>query len=318
MIEFLKQKDISYKENMPLAKLTGMNVQGLLPVVAYPDTIEKLSALYKFVVSRGRSYEVLGGLSNTYLPNNYCRDIVIVTTRVRTLEKVNEENICVGCGYNLTKLSRELSTKSITGYEGFIGIPGTVGAAAINNSSAFNSSMSKVVVSVDILTNGGGILTMYNKDMNYSTRTSVLKEHKIDGIVLSVTLNTKNNDNLENINARIQKVVQIRKEKIDGHRKSLGSIFVATTMSEIAKRHRIAIALKKIVNQPFKLLFHSNKVNTFLDFLFLGKPSLAKHCDSMNRFCWDKGTTEADFYRYINSMQKLAGNKLKLEIDIKK
>lgn len=154
--------------------------------------------------------------------------------------------------------------------------------------------------------------------MNYSTRNSILKEHKIDGIVLSVTLSTKNNDNLENIKARIQKVVQIRKEKIDGHRKSLGSVFVAATMAEIAKRHRIGIMMKKMVNVPFKLLFHSNRINTFLDFLFLGLPSLAKHCDSMNRFCWDKDTTEADFYRYINSMQKLAGNKLKLEIDIKK
>lgn len=156
MIKFLKQKNISYKENMPLRKLTGMNVQGVLPIVAYPDTIEKLSALYQFVASRGGSYDVLGGLSNTYLSDKYCRDIIIVTTKVRDFEKVDEENIRVGCGYNLTKLSRELSAKSITGYEGFIGIPGTVGAAAINNSGAFNSSMSKAVVSVDILTNGGG------------------------------------------------------------------------------------------------------------------------------------------------------------------
>lgn len=57
---------------------------------------------------------------------------------------------------------------------------------------------------------------------------------------------------------------------------------------------------------------------TFLDFLFLGKPSLAKHCDSLNRFCWKKDTKEEDFMEYLNYMQKLAGNQLKLEIEIRK
>lgn len=159
---------------------------------------------------------------------------------------------------------------------------------------------------------------MNNKDLCYSTRNSILKEHAIDGIVIAVTLYARNKDKVENIKSRIQKIEQIRRAKIDGRRKSLGSVFVSTTMAEIAKRHRVVILLKKIVNQPFKLLFHSNRINTFLDFLFLGKPSLAKHCDSLNRFCWDKDTTEADFYKYIDSMQKLANNKLRLEIEIRK
>lgn len=155
MKEFLTTHTILFKENMPLSKLTGMNIQGTLPVVAYPDSISKLSELYLFVISKKYSYDVLGGLSNTYLSNNYYRDIVIITTRVRDLNRRGDGNFRVGCGYNLTKLSKEFSNQGISGYEGFIGIPGTVGAAAINNSGAFNSSMSKVVRDIEVLTIGG-------------------------------------------------------------------------------------------------------------------------------------------------------------------
>ena len=98
----------------------------------------------------------------------------------------------------------------------------------------------------------------------------------------------------------------------------MGSIFVSSSLTEIGKRHKIAIFTKKIINQPFKFFFHNTSINTFLDFLFLGKPSLAKHCDNLNRFCWQKNTKEDDFMKYLNYMQKLAGNQLKLEIEIRK
>lgn len=316
MITFLAENHIPYKEHVPLSTFTGMNHIGILSLIAYPYTIEQLKIIYLKAVTNKLSFDILGGITNTYLSNNYQRDIVIVTTKLKGMEK-KDDTIWVECGYSLTKIARELSLDGITGYEGFIGIPGTIGAAAINNSGAFDASISNVVKKVKILTPKGNITCLTNEELKYSPRNSILKRCIEKGVVLCVELDTANKDKIDNIQNRIKVYTTFRKKHIDGKRKSLGSVFLSSTLKEIAKRHKVAIFMKKIINQPFRL-FHNKKINTFLDFLFLGKPSLAKHCDSLNRFCWQKNTKEDDFMEYLNYMQKLADNQLKLEIEIRK
>ena len=317
MITFLKNNQIPYKEHIPLSEFTGMNQMGILPLIVYPKKIEQLKTIYLKIINSKLSFDILGGITNTYLSNNYQRDIIIVTTKLKGIEK-SDETIWVECGYSLTKIARKLSSEGITGYEGFIGIPGTIGAAAINNSGAFNSNISNVVKKVRLLTPQGHTIDLNNTELKYTTRNSVLKNNLEKGIVLCVELDITNKDTIENIQTKIKTVNTFRKSYIDGKHKSLGSIFVSSTLREIGKRHKLAIFTKRIINQPFKLFIHNNRFNTFLDFLFLGKPSLAKHCDSLNRFCWKKDTKEEDFMEYLNYLQKLAGNQLKLEIEIRK
>lgn len=284
MITFLKNNQIPYKEHIPLSEFTGMNQMGILPLIVYPKKIEQLKTIYLKIINSKLSFDILGGITNTYLSNNYQRDIIIVTTKLKGIEK-SDETIWVECGYSLTKIARKLSSEGITGYEGFIGIPGTIGAAAINNSGAFNSNISNVVKKVRLLTPQGHTIDLNNTELKYTTRNSVLKNNLEKGIVLCVELDITNKDTIENIQTKIKTVNTFRKSYIDGKHKSLGSIFVSSTLREIGKRHKLAIFTKRIINQPFKLFIHNNRFNTFLDFLFLGKPSLAKHCDSLNRFC---------------------------------
>lgn len=314
---FLEKSHIKYKENVCIHDLTGMNQNGIIPIVSYPDSVASLLQLFNELKKRNLSFEVLGGITNTYLCNSFYRDIVIITTKMKDLTYF-DSTIEVACGYNLTKLSKELSNKGIGGYEGFIGIPGTVGAAAINNSGAFNSCMSKVVKSVKLLNaETGNIEFLNNSELKYGTRTSVLKGAN-NIIVLSLTLDTSHHDDINIINKKIEINSLYRKKAIDGKRKSLGSIFVSTSLKPLYDNHKVAFTLKKICNFPLKHLFHSTKINTYLDFLFLGNPRLSAHCDSLNRFTWSDKTTEKDFINYIAYMQKISSNKLTLEIEIKK
>lgn len=315
MIDYLEHNNIKFKENVKIGEITGMNQKRIIPIVAYPSSIEELIGLIKHIRTQNISYEVLGGLSNTYLCNSFYRDIIVITTRVKDI-LYGDNSFEVACGYNLTKLSRELSKKGIAGYEGFIGIPGTIGAASINNSGAFNSSMHTVVKSVKVLVDEK-IIIITNKDLNYRTRSSLLKYRK-DYIVISVILDISKRDEISKINKRIEYYSEYRKKYIDGKKKSLGSVFVSTSLRELYNNNKIAFTFKKLCNYPLKLIFHSKKINTFMDFLFLGKPQLAQHCDSLNRFVWDEKTTEDDLFDYIDFMQDLANNKLELEIDIKR
>lgn len=314
--EFLKDKTIPYRKDVPLRQLTGMSLSGLLPYVAQPINVEMLKELYLYVLDNGVSYELAGGLTNTYLCSGFERDIIIQTTKVQDLS-FTDKTVEVGCGYPLTKLSRMLSDKGITGYEGFIGIPGTVGGAAINNSSAFGSVMADVVLEVKIIDENGQFKTLSHDDMKYVTRGSSLKK-KSFGVVTSVVLDISSKQSPAVIAELVDKVISERKKNIDGKRKSLGSIIVGSTVPRIWEHHKLALFVRKVLYAPFKYTPVHKKVDCFLDFLVLGKPSLAKHCDNLGRFCWTKDTSEEVFFEYIDFLRHVSRDKIELEIEIKK
>ncbi len=317
MKSFLINNHIEYKEKVPIASLTGLGQEGILQMIVYPHSEYQLILIIKKIREFSLSFDIFGSLSNTYLCSSFMRDVIILTTKMKNIV-YNKETITVECGYNLTKLARELSSKGIAGYDGLIGIPGTIGAAVINNSGAFNSSMSQLVERVKLLDNDNRIVFLSNYDLKYSTRYSILKKEMKNYILLSSELNISKYEDVERLKERIKRQNEYRRRVVDGKRKSLGSIFVSSSMYELTQRHRFAILTKKIINQPLKLLFNSHELNKYMDFLFLGVPRLAKHCDRLNRFAWDNNTKESDFFDYLDTMQRLAGGMLKLEIEIRK
>ena len=310
----LEDLKVSYKVDVPVRSLTGMNQTNIFPLVAYPSSVDHLTELCRQL--RGINYDIFGNLTNTYICQSYKCDLVIVTTHINDIVFKNN-TVKVGCGYNLTKLSRELSQRGISGFTGFVGIPGTVGGAAINNSGAFKCEMKDVIIGCSVLTKEGEIKYYSNVMMNYRPRCSSLKGRR-DFILLSVELDISKKADLSELNQTLAKQQFIRKNKIDGTRKSLGSVFYAPSLVEIQKRHKCAFLFKRILNIPNKVLIKNRAFGVWLQFFLLRYGHLAKHCDSFNRFCWDRDTKEADFFDYIDTMQNLAENHLRLEIEIRK
>lgn len=232
----LENLNISYKSDVPVRNLTGMNQANVFSYVAYPSSIVQLTELGKQL--EGISYDIFGGFTNTYICQSYKCDLAIVTTHVCDVDY--KGNLCqVGCGYNLTKLGRELTRQGIGGFTGFVGIPGTVGAATINNSGAFKREMKDVVIGCNILTKSGEVKHYTNAMMNYKPRYSSLKG-KRDFILLSVELDISKKEDPKELNLLLEKQQYVRKTKIDGSRKSLGSVFYAPSLGEIQKRHKLA------------------------------------------------------------------------------
>lgn len=313
--KFLNENNIPFEKDMSLRKLTGMNQAGTIPLVAKPNCINQLVDLYR-VVNPSYSYEILGGLTNTYIAEGIKRDIIIVTTKVKDVKR-QKGQIVVGCGYSLTKIASELSKEGLTGYEGLVGIPGTVGAAAINNSGAFSSEMSNVVREVQIINKVGEICTISNKDLKYAVRTSCLKQHDF-GVLLSVSLQTSDYGDQEEIDKRIKCNKDIRQKSIDGNRKSLGSIIKGDTVQRIWEEHPLLSIIRKCIYAPFKYTKYRKRAQCFSEFFVLRGLRFYKHSDNIGRFCWTTITTEKDFFDYLAFLKKVSNNRITLEIEIKK
>lgn len=316
IFQFLEENKIDYKTNVLLSALTGMNISGTIPILAKPNTIEQLRFLYSYVCDSQYSFDIVGGLTNTYLSSSFYRDVLIQTTKVKDVI-IGQDSITVGCGYNLTKLSKELCNDEVAGYEGFVGIPGTIGAAAINNTGAFTSVMSDVVLSVTIIDTDGNTHKFSNQDMQYQTRSSFLKGRHF-GVLLSVDLDISKKSVKEEIEKKVKAYTNIRKLDIDGNRKSLGSIIAGHTLPLLWKEHNVANIVRKILYMPFKHTRFRKKVQCVTEFLVLGGVRFIKHCDNIGRFCWTKSTTEKDFLDYIQFITEKSNNRIKLEIEIKK
>ena len=126
---------------------------------------------------------------------DYYDGVIIRLDKLDTLT-INGNIITVGAGYSLIKFSNLMAEKGLGDLTFAAGIPGQVGASTAMNAGAYNSAMSDVVKSVKVLTDNLKIITLTNKELDYSYRDSFLKKHP-DYIVLSTTFELEKCDSLE-------------------------------------------------------------------------------------------------------------------------
>lgn len=318
--QFLNDTEVNYKKDVYLSSITKMSGTAFTSYLVKPREIEVLTEILKFAICGNLHFDVIGHWSNTYFKNSYHSDMVILTGGLKKKQLIGTSIVCE-TGVKLSVLARELSRKGIAGYEGLAGVPGTVGAAAINNSGSGGSVMQDLVESVTILQPDLKVVEIDRQLLNYSDRSSALKSGQIKGYVLSVKLRGDIKGDIEEMKQRMDSFNSYRLNYIDGKRKSLGSVFVSSGYSALHRRFRFRFLFLRVLLGPLKYFTKYtakvNKLRTYLTFFLLGYPELAKHCDFVGRFCWDKDTTEDNFNSYLTKMDRLSGGQLKLEIQIK-
>ena len=97
-------------------------------------------------------------------------------------------------GCSLPVISNWAKENLIKNYEGFSGIPATVGGAAINNAGSSNSEMAKIVKAVTVITENKKKLILTNSDLDFKTRQSKIKTGDIKAYIIEVSLDISKKD----------------------------------------------------------------------------------------------------------------------------
>ena len=113
-------------------------------------------------------------------------------------------------------LERELS-----GLEWATGIPGTVGGAIRGNAGAFGTSISDLVIAVDVMDMNGRKRTISNNECEFGYRESIFKKN--NEIILEAKMKLKKGD-YKKMKEKIDQYLNYRKEK-HPQEPSAGSIF---------------------------------------------------------------------------------------------
>ena len=149
VFKFLTTNSIRYEVDYPTFKLSSFELGGNAKIVAFPSEIQELCDLLSFLRDSGIRFYLLGRCTNTFFSENGFDGVIVSTT---LLDKVFCENnlICATCGALITDLSLLALKNSLSDMEFCLGIPGSVGGAMCMNASAFDMSISDIVLESDV------------------------------------------------------------------------------------------------------------------------------------------------------------------------
>ena len=189
---FFNEENIIYEENASLKKYNTYKVEARCSYLVFPQNINELISIIKYLKNNKISYFVLGNGSNIIFSKEQYDTVIIKLDKLNNIE-YKDNIVIVEAGYSLSKLAIETASIGLDGLTFAAGIPGSVGASTAMNAGAYNSDMSKVVKETKVLDENGNIITLNNQELQYEYRDSYLKKHP-EYIVISTTFELSYNN----------------------------------------------------------------------------------------------------------------------------
>ena len=220
--DFLNKTECEYREHQNLARMSYIKVETSARYVVYPESIQKLKDVLRGLHSKPINYVILGRMSNVLFKDRVYNGVVIKTDRIRT-SRIKENLIDLECGCALPTIARQLSGCNLGGFEGLLGIPGSIGGMLKQNAGAFGYQISDRCIDCTVydIKNEKNILIKC-ENMNFGYRTSILKDRNL--VLLSARFEAI--EKPENtIREEIDRYLSIRRNTQPITQPSLGSVF---------------------------------------------------------------------------------------------
>jgi UDP-N-acetylmuramate dehydrogenase len=194
------------KENISLASYTTFKIGGSARFFCSVTSEDDLVKAIAYAREKQVSVFVLGGGSNILINDNGF-DGLVIKIDIGGIEKVKSEirqladkvksgestTISVGAGVQWDTFVEYVVEHGLYGVENLSAIPGTVGAAPVQNIGAYGAEASQVIHSVRAFdTQIGEFIEISNADCHFSYRDSVFKKEKGRYIITRVDFELTN------------------------------------------------------------------------------------------------------------------------------
>jgi UDP-N-acetylmuramate dehydrogenase len=183
---------------IPLAELTTLRTGAVPARMVEARTTEELVETLRLLWSDGEPWLVIGGGSNLFVGDEPFEGTVVLvrTTGIERLpgSRKGSVRLRVQAGHDWDELVAYAVAEGLAGIEAMSGIPGTVGAAPVQNVGAYGQEIVQTLVEVELLDEATAeVSTVPAAELGLGFRTSVLKHHAgavapRSAVILSVTL----------------------------------------------------------------------------------------------------------------------------------
>jgi UDP-N-acetylmuramate dehydrogenase len=144
----LREAQVPFREHEPLSRHTSMGVGGPAEVMAFPRTPRELQATLRLRSELGVPHRILGGGSNLVVVDEGLDELVVNTEEMRKVEIADDGEVVAEGGANLIRTVVGCGRAGWRGLESAVGIPGSVGGAAVMNAGAYGFSISDVMTEI--------------------------------------------------------------------------------------------------------------------------------------------------------------------------
>ncbi|WP_353685051.1 UDP-N-acetylmuramate dehydrogenase [Thermodesulfovibrio sp. 3907-1M] len=213
---FCKEKGIIYKKNEPLSEYTTLRVGGQADLIVFSEE-DSIVELIEVIKNEGLAYYVIGGGSNLLVSDSGFRGVVINTKRMNRID-IEEFKIRASAGVKLQRLAAFVLKRSLSGMEGLVGIPGTVGGAVKGNAGSFGYEIKDSLEEVEVITDDLEIKVLKKQNMNFKYRSSGLPE---SWIIKSARFNLKSGEPFQKMKEFLKKKMETQPLK----ERSAGCVF---------------------------------------------------------------------------------------------
>lgn len=179
--------------NIPLKNYTTMRLGGNARFMTEARSVEDLAAIYHNGKQQGLPMFILGGGSNIIVRDEGFNGIV-VRNRIPGFTVIDDQPsftvIQIGAGENWDETVKRTVDMNLTGIEALSAIPGTAGAAPVQNIGAYGQEIADVLLSLEAYDSQTDQLVQLSaSDCGFSYRHSIFRGDAMGRYVItSITL----------------------------------------------------------------------------------------------------------------------------------
>lgn len=175
----------------PLKNRTGFAVGGPAEWLASPGSPDEAAALIRRCRDASIPCRVLGGGWNILAPDEGVKGVVIsLAAPAFGALGVSGTRVTAGAGVALSDLIAAACKANLSGLEGLVAIPGSVGGALVRNVGDRAGDIGQHVHSVSVITADGELGVRYRADIRFGYRDSNLD----DGLVVAASFDLDQDD----------------------------------------------------------------------------------------------------------------------------
>lgn len=221
--DYAKSIGCQAQRDVPMSKYTTFRIGGNAAVMLTPTADEQLASIIKKCKEENIKPFIIGNGSNMLISDNGLDTVVINMCRPEPkIELVNGDTVVCDAGATMSKVCNFALENGLTGLEFAFGIPGSAGGAAYMNAGAYGGEMKDVLVECRHIDRDGNFGSLNGEELGLAYRTSAY-EH--NGFIITTLVMKLSKGNKNEIRAKMQELLQRRKDKQPLEYPSAGSTF---------------------------------------------------------------------------------------------
>ena len=214
------------RRSVALADYTTWRVGGPAQWFAEPESSAELQALLRWAQAEGLATRVIGAGSNLLVSDAGLEGLTLCNRRLQGSRiEASSGLIEAEAGEPIPSLARRAARAGLSGLEWAVGIPGTVGGAAVMNAGAQGGCTAEVLESVTVIepARPEQPFTLTNSELAFAYRHSRLQQEEL--VVLSARFRLQTGHDPAVVSGRTSANLHSRTSSQPYQQPSCGSVF---------------------------------------------------------------------------------------------